>query len=201
MSGQAEKEERARWVNACAFEARCTAAGFDEGHKHRFTHMASTIQMGIDTDADPHHSGTPAPDYHVIGAAQYILVAGDVIDAECVRRQLPFHHHHGFKGWADGNGPAVWKRWGDRLAEIADALDGGGELPCTLYEETSREALRDMVDRARDKMVALEPQLFAQSDSGGNQGTSISRSLEGLWMYFVSFLNANSACLHLALSP
>jgi hypothetical protein len=159
-------------VDACAFTARCTAAGLNEGNRERFTSSAHTIELGLYPDPVRRLDSNPVLDCHIMGSAQYILIAGDVIDAECVKRQLPPHRHHTWRGWADGQGPAVWKRWGDRLAEIADALDGRGELGFTLYEE-NREALTDMVVRARDKMVALEPEMFAHhAEPGPQEGSS-----------------------------
>ncbi|KAK4034498.1 hypothetical protein C8A01DRAFT_18713 [Parachaetomium inaequale] len=154
------EQSTAYYVNFYAFQARCTAAGFDAGFKTRFIRAGDIISTGLHPDY---------PDYlekldcHVMAAAQYILHAGNVIDAECVKKQLPPRRHPGWKGWDNGNGPAVWKQWGNSLAEIADALEGRGELGFRLFEK-NREALTDMVIKARDKMVALEPALFAQPD-------------------------------------
>jgi hypothetical protein len=51
---------------------------------------------------------------------------------------------------------------GERLSEIAAALEsGGGELGFQLFDK-KRVALTDMVLRARDKVVGLEPDMFAQ---------------------------------------
>lgn len=71
-------------------------------------------------------------------------------------------------GWANGNGPAVWKWWGDRLTEILAALEAGQDPGFTLLER-NREALTRMVVEARDKVVALEPGLF--TTSGPEPGT------------------------------
>ncbi|KAK4148435.1 hypothetical protein C8A00DRAFT_19732, partial [Chaetomidium leptoderma] len=111
------------WVNFYAFQARCTAAGFDEGFKHRFDTTGHIISVGLQPGFPAHIE--PKLDCHVMAAAQYILLAGEVIDAECVKQQLPPHRHHDWKGWANGNGPLVWKQWGNRLREIAAALEGG----------------------------------------------------------------------------
>ena len=159
------------WVDVSAFRARCTAARVDEGDKDRFTTAADVIATGLEAA----YLGEEILDCHIMAAAQYILLAGGVIDAECVKRQLmivPERIPHSWTDWADGKGPEVWKRWGHRFAEIADALESGGELGFKLYEH-NREALTDMVVRARDKMRALEPELFAESgpqasNSGGN---------------------------------
>jgi hypothetical protein len=78
-----------------------------------------------------------------------------------VKQQLLSHCHHGWKGWADGKGPAVWKQWGARLAEIANAFESGGELGFKLFDK-NREAVKDMVVKARERMIALEPELFAR---------------------------------------
>ena len=155
------EDHMSAWVDACAFRARCIGARVDEGDEDRFMNAASTIANGLEAD----HLGEEILDCHVMAAAQYILLAGDVIDAECVKRQLvvaPKRIPHTWTGWADGKGPGVWRRWGNRLAEIADALESGGELGFRLYEH-NRGALTDMVVRARDKMRALEPELFAAS--------------------------------------
>ncbi len=159
------------WVDVCAFRARCTGARVDEGDKDRFMSAADTIANGLEAA----YCIPEKLDCHIMAAAQYILLAGDVIDAECVKRQLvivPERIPPYWTDWADGKGPEVWKRWGNRFAEIADALETGGELGFKLYEH-NREALTDMVLRARDKMRALEPELFAESSPqasniGGN---------------------------------
>ncbi len=110
-------------------------------------------------DGDRELYGGKVYDCEVMAAAQFILIAGDIIHAECVKKQLAPHRHHVWKGWADGKGPTVWKRWGDRFAEILNALEGRGELGFTL-DEQNRELVKDMVARARAKIVALEPELF-----------------------------------------
>ncbi|KAK4236787.1 hypothetical protein C8A03DRAFT_35309, partial [Achaetomium macrosporum] len=94
-------------VNFYALQARCTGAGLDEGYKYRFTIAGQIISRGPAT------------------AAQYIILAGDVIDAECVKKQLPPHLHRDWKGWAN------------------DALESGGELDFRLFEK-NRAALKDM---------------------------------------------------------
>lgn len=157
------KDDAARWVDAYAFHARCTAAGLNEGHKHRFTSAGEAIAIGL-------QPGYPASlpskmGCHIIAAAQYILLAGDVIYDECVRNRRSPPRQFSWKGFDDGTGTVVWKQWGDRLAEIAAALEGRAELDFELCKENA-EALRDMVVKARDKMVALEPELFKQSGPG-----------------------------------
>ncbi|KAK3310890.1 uncharacterized protein B0T15DRAFT_54137 [Chaetomium strumarium] len=156
-------ETAAYHVNFSAFRARCTGAGLDEGFTFRFTTAGATIERGLQSVADHPSKLNPNVDYHIIAAAQYILLAGDVIDAECVKKQLPPHRHHDWKGWANGNGPVLWRQWGDRLKQIADALESGGELDFKLSEKNGA-ALKDIVTKARDKMVALEPELFAQEN-------------------------------------
>jgi hypothetical protein len=155
------ESDTARWVDAHAFQARCTAAGFDEGFKYRFTHAGGIIAIGLETG---YPGGLETKlDCHIMAAAQYILHAGDVIDGECVRQRRSPPRQHSWKGFNDGNGPVVWKQWGRRLSEIAEALESGKEPGFKVFEK-NREALADMVIKARDKMVALEPELFAQPD-------------------------------------
>lgn len=151
----------AYWVDFHAFRARCTGAGLDEGFRYRFTTAGEIIDIGLQPGY-PKNLGTKL-DCHIMAAVQYILHAGQVIYAKCVQRQLPPHREHDWKGWADGKGPETWKNWGNRLREIADALEGGRDPGFTLFEK-NREAVKDMVIKARDKMIALEPALFAQSD-------------------------------------
>ena len=93
--------------------------------------------------------------------AQWILIAGDETHAECVKKQLPppAARKHGWDGWYNGNGPVVWQQWGNKLAEIAAALEGGGNPGFRLFEK-NRELLTNMVVKARDKMIALEPDLL-----------------------------------------
>lgn len=146
-------------MDAYTFHARCTAAGLNEGHKYRFTSAGEAIAIGLQPG---YPSNLPSKmDCHIMAAAQYILLAGEIIDDECVRNKRPPPRQFSWRGFCDGNGPVVWKQWGERLAEIAAALEGGAELDFTLREENAA-ALKDMVVRARDKMVALEPELFAQ---------------------------------------
>ncbi|KAK3327052.1 hypothetical protein B0T19DRAFT_151298 [Cercophora scortea] len=156
------EEGATAWVNYHAFAARCVAAGLNEGFKHRFDNPAMVIALGLDPDYRPAYKKL---DCHVMAAAQYLTIAAEVIDAECVRKQLPPNRHHDWTGWADGKGPSVWKRWGDRLKEIADAIDGGGELGFRLQDK-NKEVVKDMVTRARQTMVALEPELFAEGKTG-----------------------------------
>jgi hypothetical protein len=105
-------------------------------------------------------------DCHIMAAAQHILIAGDVINAECVKKQLPTgRRNESWDGWRDGNGPVVWKQWGKQLIRIADALESGKEPGFKIMDEKNRETLKDSVIKARDKMIALEPELFAQPDS------------------------------------
>ena len=156
------------WVDVSAFRARCTAARVDEGDKDRFMSAANVIATGLEAA----WNAEDKLDCMIMASAQYILLAGDVIDAECVKRQLvivPTRFPPYWTDWADGKGPEVWKRWGNRFAEIADALETGGELGFKLYEH-NREALTDMVLRARDKMRALEPELFGESDPQASTG-------------------------------
>ena len=153
-------QETALWVDSNAFWARCTAAGFDEESKSRFTHAGSIIATGL-------QAGYPTEvetklDCHVMAAAQFLLHAGDVIDEQCIRKRYSPPRYHLWKGFNDGNGPVVWRQWGERLGEIAAALEsGGGELGFQLFDK-NRVALTDMVIRARDKVVGLEPEMFAQ---------------------------------------
>jgi len=145
----------AAWVNVNAFEARCTGANLDAESKYRFTHAGSVIDTGL-------QPGYPADlttkvDCYVMAAAQYLLYAGEAIHDECVRQRRSLRD--AWKGFDDGNGPIVWKRWGERLVEIAAALVSGGELGFKLYEK-NRATLTDMVIRARDKVVGLEPEMF-----------------------------------------
>lgn len=101
-------------------------------------------------------------DCHVMAAAQWILHAADVMDHEYVRNRPCPPPRHPWKGFDNINGPADWKQWGERLAEISVALEIGGDLGFKLFEE-NREALSNMVVKARDKIVRLEPGLFAES--------------------------------------
>ncbi|KAH6612876.1 hypothetical protein B0J18DRAFT_441286 [Chaetomium sp. MPI-SDFR-AT-0129] len=154
----------ARWVSAAALNARCTSAGFINSlYVHGFPRIGYSIAMALQPGY-PSHLPTKL-DCHVMAAAQYILLAGATIDENCVRNQLPFHRMHHWKRWADGNGPNLWRQWGDRFAEIAQALDDGAveeeKLGFRLFE-ANRDALREMVGQARERMVELEPTLFEE---------------------------------------
>ena len=43
----------ARWVNAAAFHAQCSGAGFDAGTEDRFSHAGSIIAIGLLPDLPP----------------------------------------------------------------------------------------------------------------------------------------------------
>ncbi|KAK4142514.1 uncharacterized protein C8A04DRAFT_13138 [Dichotomopilus funicola] len=153
----------ARWVSAAALSARCTSAGFNNLYIHCFPRIGYVLTLGLEPGF-PSHQPTKL-DCYVMAAAQYILLAGATIDENCVRNQLPFHRMHRWKRWADGNGPNMWRLWGDRFAEIAQALDDGvveeEQLGFRLFEQ-NRAALREMVGQARERMVELEPALFEE---------------------------------------
>ncbi|KAL2147923.1 hypothetical protein VTI28DRAFT_3401 [Corynascus sepedonium] len=151
------ERESADYVNFHAFNARCMAAGLDARSKGRFSAEGHRISVGL----DPGYPDYKAPwiSCQVLVAAQYIVLAGDVIAAECVRKQLP-PNRYCWKGWENGNGPSVWKHWAAKLGEIADTLQRG-EDPGFRVLEGNRGTLTDMVIKARGKMVALEPELFA----------------------------------------
>ncbi len=166
------------WVDSNAFWARCTGAGFDEESKSRFAHAGSIIAMGLEPGY--HAELDTKLDSHVMAAAQFLLHAGDLIDEECVRKLHSPSSYHSWKGFNDGNGPVVWKQWGERLGEIVAALESGGELGFKLFEK-NRDALFDMVIRARDKVVALEPEMFAQqpapdTTSAGQEAVAVAEA-------------------------
>ncbi|KAK3290519.1 uncharacterized protein B0H64DRAFT_412709 [Chaetomium fimeti] len=151
----------AAFVSFHTFSARCTAAGLDSADRGRFhsqgSFISSTIMQPLGEFLD----------YQIMAVAQWILLSGDVIHAECVKKQLPpvIHRKYVWEGWENGNGPVVWKQWADKLAEIAAALEGGGDPGFKLFEK-NREVLTDMVEKARDKMIALEPGLFTEPSPG-----------------------------------
>jgi hypothetical protein len=157
-------EDIVNYVNCRVFLARCMGAGLDDGFRDRFTTAGKTISFSLRLFELTRFQAYENMDFHTIVAAQYIILAGDVLDAECVKKQLPPHLCRHWDGWANGNGSVVWKRWGDRLQCIVEALESGGELDFELVLEKNRVALKDMVIRARDKVVALEPELFAKQD-------------------------------------
>ncbi|KAL2166563.1 hypothetical protein VTG60DRAFT_2510 [Thermothelomyces hinnuleus] len=154
------KRDSADYVNYHAFNARCIAAGMDAASKDRFQGEAHRISVGLDPGVLDYKE--PEIDCQVMAAAQYIVLAGDVIYAECVKKQLP-PYRFGWKGWKHSSGPSIWKHWSAKLIEIADALERGGD-PGFKILEGNREALTEMVIKARDKMLALEPELLAQSE-------------------------------------
>ena len=160
---QEYESDTSNWLGFYTLQARCTAAGLDEGHAYRFTATGIVMSVGLE-QGYPSNLETKL-DCHIMAAAQHILIAGDVINAECVKKQLPTGRNKSWKGWRDGNGPVVWKQWGKQLIKIAAALESGKEPGFKIMDGTSRETLKDMVIRARDKMIALEPELFAQPDS------------------------------------
>ncbi|KAK4245011.1 hypothetical protein C7999DRAFT_34623 [Corynascus novoguineensis] len=149
------------YVNFHTFNARCIAAGLDTGLNGPFASEGPIISVGL--NPGDHSFKAPWVDCLVMAAAQYIIIAGDVIDAECVKKQAP-PDRWGWKGWENGNGPSLWKHWATKLGEIADTLLRG-EDPGFRMLEGNRGTLTDMVIKARDKMVALEPELLVQSDS------------------------------------
>jgi hypothetical protein len=148
--------DAAAFISYHTFSARCTAAGFDIADRSRFNTQGSFISSQLEP-------GQELLDSQIMGVAQWIVIAGDVIHAECVKKQLPPPNHpkNGWGGWNNGNGPVVWKQWGDRLAEIAAGLERGGDPGFKLFEK-NREALTDIVVKARDKIIALEPALFTK---------------------------------------
>ncbi|KAH6631313.1 hypothetical protein F5144DRAFT_489466 [Chaetomium tenue] len=145
----------AAYLSYQTFSARCTAAGLDKGDTSRFESPGSYISAWLQSDWE-------LLDCQIVVISQWILIAGDEIHAECVRKQLPRPARRpAWDGWYDGNGPIIWKQWGDKLAEFAAGLEGGGNPGFRLFEN-HREVLTGMVVKARDKMIALEPGLFTK---------------------------------------
>ncbi|KAK4244101.1 hypothetical protein C7999DRAFT_44198 [Corynascus novoguineensis] len=138
---QSLKRESADYVNFHAFNARCVAGGLDARYRAQFGHEGHRISVGL----QPGFPEYPAPwvDCQVLVAAQYIVLAGDAIDAECVKKQLS-PPRRGWRGWENGNGPSVWKHWAIQLGKIADALQRG-EDPGFRVLEDNRETLIEMV--------------------------------------------------------
>lgn len=161
------ESDAAAYISFETFWARCTAAGLDAEDRYRapFDWQGSFISSTLQPNEE-------LLDYEITAILQLILIAGHVIHAECVAKQLsPLTHPlcgSRWGGWANGNGPAVWKWWGDRLTEILAALEAGQDPGFTLLER-NREAFTRMVVEAKDKVVALEPGLF--TTSGPEPGT------------------------------
>lgn len=147
----------AAFISYHTFSARCTTAGFDIADKTRFNRQEAFISWQLEP-------GKELLDSQIMAVAQWILIAGDVTHAECVKKQRPPPAHRKDRGgWDNGNGPAVWKKWGDRLSELAAGLEKGGDPGFKLFEK-NREVLTDVVVKARDKVIGLDPALFTKSE-------------------------------------
>lgn len=147
----------AAFISYHTFSARCTAAGFDIADKTRFNRQEAFISWQLEP-------GEELLDSQIMAVAQWILIAGDVTHAECVKKQRPPPAHRKDRGgWDNGNGPAVWKKWGNRLSELAAGLEKGGDPGFKLFEK-NREVLTDVVVKARDKVIGLDPALFTKSE-------------------------------------
>lgn len=149
------------------------AAGLDAKEEGRFQSEISYISVGLDPGVLDYKA--PELDCQVMAAAQYILVAGDVIFAECIKKELPISRYS-WKGWKHTSGPSLWRQWCAKLTEIADTLERG-EDPGFKILEGNREALTDMTIKAKNKMVALEREFPSQSESTSAQGN---RSVEAV---------------------
>ncbi|KAJ4286911.1 hypothetical protein N0V88_007856 [Collariella sp. IMI 366227] len=135
----------ARWVDTFAVRARCTAAGLDEESKSCFTVAGDITAKGLDPGY-PRGLKTNL-DCHVMASAQYIFFAGGVIHD-------------------------IVEALGQAFQEIVDVLQGqGGGLGFKLFEK-NREAFKNMVIKAWDKMVTLQPDLLSEAEPGSSFDTS-----------------------------
>ncbi|KAL2147924.1 hypothetical protein VTI28DRAFT_3402 [Corynascus sepedonium] len=105
---QSLKRASVEYVNFHTFNARCIAAGLNTGLDGVFASEGPIISVGLNPGGPSFKA--PWVDCLVMAAAQYIIIAGDVIDAECVKKQAP-PDRWGWNGWENGNGPSVWKHW------------------------------------------------------------------------------------------
>ncbi|KAK0739425.1 hypothetical protein B0T21DRAFT_346739 [Apiosordaria backusii] len=154
-----------RWVNYFALYARCLLAGLLDGDISRLDPLLPPIDLALGPEKDRYVE--KVLDAHVIAAANNILMVGDYIDAECIRKeQAPYPWQWG--GWKDGKGPTVWKQWARRLTEIMEDLERGQDAGLWIREE-NRATLKDLTVKARAKMAELEPALIIEMEAERRQ--------------------------------
>ncbi|KAK4202021.1 hypothetical protein QBC40DRAFT_277246 [Triangularia verruculosa] len=154
-----------RWVNHHAFRARCILAGLCEGDEGFLDGPTAAIDYGLRLERE--RSSQKVADATVIAAANYIIMIGDIIDSECVRKQqTPYRDQ--WRGWRDGNGPTVWKQWARRLSEILEGLEKGDDAGLHVREK-NRAVLRDLATKARARMEELEPALIIEMEAERRQ--------------------------------
>ncbi|KAK0666411.1 hypothetical protein QBC41DRAFT_150436 [Cercophora samala] len=150
-----------RWVNYHALRARCILAGLYEGYEGYLDGPSATISYVLGPEEERYPGDIL--DVTVMAACNYILMIGDIIDSECVQKQQPPYRYQ-WKCWEDGNGPAVWKQWARRLSEIIEDLEKGNDSGLHIREK-NRDALQELVTKARARMAELEPALVIDMEA------------------------------------
>ena len=130
-------------MNFSSFVARCTEARIDEHFPDFIKYARLDVPEGLEKEMSP---GLKR-DTRVMVAAQYILLAGHVIDEELVQKPTKKRKSYGLE---------KWKLWAGKLQELA-------------REELASE-VKDAVVEARQKMVSLHPELFSMGEEGRKTG-------------------------------
>jgi hypothetical protein len=124
-------------VNYSAFIARCIQARIDDHLYHISKYPGINIPDGLDYYIGP---GVKR-DSRVMIAAQYILLAGPVIDEEFIQKREVY-----------SKGVVQWQSWAKTFKELAEV-------------ELAPE-VKEAVIEARKKMISLRPELFSVSEGG-----------------------------------
>lgn len=116
------EEQRAQdshaYENLYALAARLTASGLILFFPDTLARAGFVVSAGLRpgfpggvaqlTDSSNNNNHNKR-DSQVIAAAQYILLAGHVLHAECVRTQMTDFKLQEWDGWDKGKGPALWR--------------------------------------------------------------------------------------------
>lgn len=125
------------WVNFSAFLARCIQARIDNSALPICKYPSINIPDGLDYNIPP---GIKR-DSRVMNAAQYILLAGPVLDEEFIQNPKEYPR-----------GVVEWQSWAKRFEQLVEI-------------ELASE-VKEAVIEARKKMISLRPELFFVSEGG-----------------------------------
>ncbi|KAK2765316.1 hypothetical protein FQN54_008160 [Arachnomyces sp. PD_36] len=131
------KQRCDEWVNFSAFLARCVQARIDDDAFD----IGKYPRMNIDDAVSSHITDEVKRNSWVMVAAQYVLLAGPVMDEEFIQ-----------KPEVRDLGMSMWQFWAEGFKKVAE-----GELASNVKEA---------VIEARKKMIAMRPELFFVSEGG-----------------------------------
>ncbi len=124
-------------MNFSSFLARCLEKGLNDNYPKPAKYALIDIPKGLENDLPP----GPRRESKMMVAAQYILLSGRYLVDYC------------FKTPVKGYGLDRWRRWAEKLEEIAREEGGNAELASA-------------ADDARKYMFSLNPEISLAPENG-----------------------------------